>query len=192
MSEVEGSLDKLATALVALQADLKPVSKTAANPFFKSKYAPLPEVREALQPLLEKHKLALVSVPAIVNGVNGLRFYLLHESGQHITGEWSLNPVKDDPQGVGSAVTYLRRYGDMAMTGIVADEDDDGNAASSTAKSNFGGQPKEASQKQLDFIASLAEQKGKDEEWLKKVKSAIHTNADASKVIEQLQALEDV
>ena len=130
MDQPSNQFDKLGAALVAFQAELSPVEKSAANPFFKSKYAPLPEVRQALQPILAKHKLALLSFPAIVEGKNGLKFYLMHESGQFLSGEWMLNPVKNDPQAEGSATTYLRRYGDMAITGMVADEDDDGNAAS--------------------------------------------------------------
>lgn len=126
-------LDKLAPAVVALQAALVPVDKSASNPFFKSKYAPLPEVRAALQPLLAANQLALLTFPAIVEGPtgpqNGLRFWLIHESGQYLTGEWMLTPAKRDPQGEGADTTYKRRFGEMAITGLVADEDDDGNRA---------------------------------------------------------------
>lgn len=123
-------LDKLAPAVVALQAALSPVDKSAANPFFKSRYAPLPEVRAALQPLLAANKLALLTFPTIIDGQNGLHFYLIHESGQYIDGQWLLTPAKRDPQGEGSDTTYKRRYAEMAITGLVADEDDDGNHAS--------------------------------------------------------------
>lgn len=125
------NLDKIAPALVALQADLRPVSKGAENPFFKSRYTPLPDVSAALQPLLAKNNLALTVFPAIVEGSNGLRFVLMHSSGQYISGEWLLTPSKKDPQGEGSDTTYKRRYGLMAITGLVSDEDDDGNTASS-------------------------------------------------------------
>ncbi|BCO56118.1 hypothetical protein MINTM005_13620 [Mycobacterium intracellulare] len=135
-------LDQLAPALVAFQAELGTVEKSADNPFFKSKYAPLPEVRATLQPLLAKHKLALIALPAIIRdygapgstpspGVNGLRWILLHESGQHLEGEWMLTPKDHTPQGEGSDVTYKRRYGDMAITGLVADDDDDDGQAAS-------------------------------------------------------------
>lgn len=127
-------LDKLAPAVVALQAALVPVDKSANNPFFKSKYAPLPEVRAALQPLLAANQLALLTFPAIVEGPtgpqNGLKFWLIHESGQHLTGEWMLTPAKRDPQGEGADTTYKRRFGEMAITGLVADDDDDGHRAS--------------------------------------------------------------
>ena len=128
-------LDKIAPAIVALQAALNPVDKSASNPFFKSKYAPLPEVRAALQPLLAANDLALVTFPAIINGPdgsiqNGLHFYLIHSSGQYLDGQWVLTPAKRDPQGEGADTTYKRRFGEMAITGLVADEDDDGHRAS--------------------------------------------------------------
>ena len=120
--------------MVALQAALAPVDKSASNPFFKSKYAPLPEVRAALQPLLAANNLALLTFPAIIDcptgPQNGLKFWLIHESGQYITGEWLLTPAKRDPQGEGADTTYKRRFGEMAITGLVADDDDDGHSAS--------------------------------------------------------------
>lgn len=126
----ERILDKLAPAVVAMQAALSPVDKSASNPFFKSRYAPLPEVRAALQPILAANGLALLTFPTIIDGQNGLHFYLIHESGQYLDGEWLLTPAKRDPQGEGSDTTYKRRYAEMAICGAVADEDDDGNRAS--------------------------------------------------------------
>jgi len=122
-------LDKLAPALVALQADLKPVGKTADNPFFKSKYAALPEIMHAIQPLLAKHRLAVSQFVSHINGQSAIRTILLHESGQAIEDTGPLMLPKNDPQGQGSAITYARRYGVMAVLGLVADNDDDGNAA---------------------------------------------------------------
>jgi hypothetical protein len=126
-------LTKLAPALVALQADLKPIAKTATNPFFKSKYAPLTEVMESVQPLLAKHKLAVSQFVTHLDGASALRTILIHESGQLLQDVQPLLLVKQDPQGQGSAITYARRYGVMAVLGLVADEDDDGNAATQSA-----------------------------------------------------------
>ena len=123
-------LDKLAPAFVALQADLVPVSKSATNPFFKSNYAPLNEVMETVQPILAKHKLAIAQFPTNLDGVSALQTVLIHESGQ--TLQFPPTPLllsKQDAQGQGSAMTYARRYGVMAVLGLVADEDDDGNKA---------------------------------------------------------------
>lgn len=149
---MNGQLDQIAPALVALQAELVPVEKSANNPFFKSKYAPLPEVRATMQPLLAKHKLALITMPSIIRdygapgstpgpGINGLRWYLIHESGQCLEGEWMLTPKERSPQAEGSDVTYKRRYAEMAITGLVADEDDDGNAATHAPRPQREPQP---------------------------------------------------
>lgn len=127
-------LDKLASAFVALQADLKPVAKSANNPFYKSSYAPLSEVMESIQPILAKHKLAITQFPTNLDGVSALQTVLVHESGQ--TLQFAPVPLlltKQDAQSQGSAMTYARRYGVMAVLGLVADEDDDGNKASAPA-----------------------------------------------------------
>lgn len=130
-------LDKLAPALVALQADLVPVTKSASNPFFKSKYAPLNEVMGNVQPLLAKHKLAISQFLTNLNGESAMRTILLHESGQYIEDVQPLLLVKQDPQSQGSATTYARRYGVMSVLGVVADEDDDGNRATKAAENNL-------------------------------------------------------
>lgn len=171
-------LDKLAPAVVALQASLSPVDKSAANPFFKSKYAPLPEVRAALQPLLAANKLALLTFPTIIDGQNGLHFYLIHASGQYIDGQWLLTPAKKDPQGEGSDCTYKRRYAEMAITGLVADEDDDANAASgsraavtfrpSAAIANGQLEKAKASLRQAIKSAGLSAEQAKEYSWVAK------------------------
>lgn len=124
-------INELAKAFVAFQADLQPVTKSATNPFFKSSYAPLNEVMESIQPLLAKHKLAISQFITNLNGESALQTVLIHESGQSL--EYPPQPlllVKNDPQSQGSATTYARRYGIMAVLGAVADDDDDGNKAS--------------------------------------------------------------
>ena len=163
--------DKLASDFIAMQADLAPLEKSATNPFFHSKYAPLPEVRKAMIPILAKHNFGLSIVPTIIkteNGVqNGLQFLLIHKSGQFIEGEWLLTPAKNDSQGQGADVTYKRRFGEMAMTGLVADEDDDGNAASfrgaaPPAAKAVKPQPKSEADVKRDQLRTLSESKGWD------------------------------
>lgn len=160
-------LDKLAPAVVAMQAALVPVDKSASNPFFKSKYAPLPEVRAAMQPILAANKLALVTMPTIIDGQNGLHFYLLHASGQYLEGQWLLTPAKHDPQGEGADTTYKRRFGEMAITGLVADDDDDGHYASqprpqAVAKTNGKPVVKSAADIKRDELREYATKQGFD------------------------------
>jgi ERF superfamily len=127
-------IDQLAAALASAQAEFSAVPKGSNNPFFKSKYAALPEVVASATPVLAKYGLAvtqLITVDSDMHGTyDGLTTTLLHSSGQYISTTMRLHLPKIDPQGQGSAVTYARRYSYMAILGLVADEDDDGNSAS--------------------------------------------------------------
>ncbi len=125
------TLGELAKALAKAQAAIQPAPKDTSNPFFKSKYADLPAVWRACREPLASNGLSVVQMPADSSeGRIALTTMLLHTSGEYITSTVSTKIAKDDPQGVGSALTYLRRYALAAMVGIVADDDDDGNAAS--------------------------------------------------------------
>lgn len=124
-------IDKLAVALVAAQAEFSAVPKGSVNPFFNSRYAGLPEVVQHTTPILSKHGLAVMQFVSVVEGRDALTTYVIHESGQYVCDTMFLHLPKSDPQGQGSAITYARRYAYMAALGIVADEDDDGNTASS-------------------------------------------------------------
>jgi hypothetical protein len=122
------SIKNLATALLKFHSQMGKVSKTAANPFFKSKYAPLTEILDAIQSPLQECGLTFVQMP---DG-DCLCTILIHsESGEWIEGCYAMHPVKSDPQSIGSAITYARRYALGAILGLNIDEDDDGNKASS-------------------------------------------------------------
>jgi hypothetical protein len=130
-------INEVASALVAAQAEFGAVPKGSVNPFFKSKYAALPDVVAHAAPVLAKHGLSITQSISFVVGmaqgqapIDTLTTTLLHQSGQYIESEMLLHLPKQDPQGQGSAVTYARRYSYMAILGLVADDDDDGNAAS--------------------------------------------------------------
>lgn len=123
------SIAKLAEALSKAQGAIKNALKDSANPFFKSKYADLASVWEACRKELSENGLSVVQVPETAEGRISIKTILMHSSGEWITGDLAMLPVKDDPQGVGSCITYARRYALSAFVGI-APEDDDGNAAS--------------------------------------------------------------
>lgn len=125
------SIGKLSKALTAVQAAIKPAIKDADNPFFKSKYADLNSVWDTCRDLLAKNGLAVIQGNSVgMDNTVIVETILSHESGEWIQSELCLPLAKHDPQGVGSAVTYGRRYGLSAIVGIVADIDDDGNHAS--------------------------------------------------------------
>lgn len=117
-------------ALVKAQAEMPTAPKDGNNPHFKSKYATLQSIAETAKPILKKNGLAICQTfETACDGVSIITS-LVHESGEYITGSLFLKPTKNDPQGYGSAITYGRRYAMAAILGIVADEDDDANAAS--------------------------------------------------------------
>lgn len=123
------TLSKLAPALVDAQASMAGATKSAANPFFKSKYANLEEVIKVVKDAFAKNGLSFVQFPVSEEGHAGVETIIIHESGEFISNQFLLKCAKSDPQGMGSAITYARRYGLQSACGIPS-EDDDGNAAS--------------------------------------------------------------
>lgn len=119
----------LAAALSKAQAEIEGAVKDKSNPAFRSKYADIGAVWDAVRGPLAKHDLAVVQMPHSDPTTFWLTTRLMHSSGEWLEGDYPLNPVKHDPQGYGSAITYARRYALMAVLGV-APEDDDGNAAS--------------------------------------------------------------
>ena len=123
-------LNELAAALCKAQAEIEGASKDSTNPFFKSNYADLASIWTACRGPLTKHGLSVVQLPGrFADGCVEVTTMLLHESGQSITSTIS-TPVPQatnkkgeviapaDPQIVGSAITYLRRYSLAAMVGV--------------------------------------------------------------------------
>jgi hypothetical protein len=124
-------MKELAKALCSFQKEMRPVAFDRTNPYFKSKYATLSALVSTAAPILSKYGL---SVSQILVDDGAVQTILLHESGEMLQGTLRIEPAKKDPQGVGSAITYARRYSYASILGIVSDEDDDGNAATHTNK----------------------------------------------------------
>lgn len=120
----------LAKAMAKAQGDLGPVLKDKTNPAFKSKYADLGAVLEAILPALNRAGLSLVQSPSYDGALVGVTSILLHESGEWMEATLHMKPVKMDPQGIGSCITYARRYAALAIAGAAPEDDDDGNYAS--------------------------------------------------------------
>lgn len=122
-------LNELFTALAICQGELENATKDSNNPFFKSKYADLAEVINAAKLPMSKNGLSIIQLPTFQPGIVSVKTILGHKSGQFIESTISTPIVKQDPQSIGSAITYMRRYSYSAIIGI-AQEDDDGNKAS--------------------------------------------------------------
>ena len=128
------SIAALAGALAKAQLQIEPASKNATNPHFRSHYADLASIWDACRGPLNTNGLSIVQFPCDGEvGRTGLCTMLLHSSGEWISEVVTTRSQKDDPQGLGSALTYLRRYALAAVVGVTATEDDDGNAASTPA-----------------------------------------------------------
>ena len=153
---------KFAPAFLKLQSELEPVKKDSANPFFKSKYADLSSILEAVQPLLKKHEFMVFQEPGNLGEKLAMTTTIMHVSGEYIRSTVAFPVVKNDPQGYGSAITYARRYSLQSILGLPV-VDDDGNAASQQprqqakqpvkpAPAQTGKQPKDLNAEQLEWL----------------------------------------
>ena len=157
----EGDRAPLAKAFVAAQKATEAVKKASTNPAFKSRYADLAAVVEAVIPALNASGIAVIQSPSFDGDLVSVTTTLIHESGSSVSGTLSMRPTKMDPQGVGSAVTYARRYALLAMTGA-APEDDDGQAASAPSNDRANAPSKPITQDQADALRVEIESVGAD------------------------------
>lgn len=161
------SINELAAALSKAQAEIIGAKKDANNNFFKTPYADLASVWDACRQPLTKNGLSVTQTTDVSeNGVMILVTTLLHSSGQHIQGRYPIQPVKNDPQGLGSAITYARRYALQAIVGV-APTDDDGEAAMGREKANNlqdiadNTPPPSAQTKPGEYVVGFGKHKGK-------------------------------
>ena len=125
------SIIELAKALSKCQGAMKSVPKNATNPFYKTRYADLDAIWEMCRKPLTENGLSIVQTTVEINDHLYLDTMLLHASGEYLRTQLPLYPTGLDPQSVGSAITYARRYSMSAMLGVSADEDDDAEQATS-------------------------------------------------------------
>lgn len=160
------SIKNLAAAMSKFQGQLSSASKSKANPFFKSKYADIAEIWDTIKEPLCANGLSVIQLPSTnINGEATLVTTLLHESGEYMSAETPLIILKKDPQAVGSAITYFRRYALAACLGVVQDDDDDDGNAASQVKQRPMREDKllheQNSVKPEDFIIPIGKSKGK-------------------------------
>lgn len=145
------SLTELSKGLAAFQAKMGAIKKDSSNPFFKNKYASLSTILASINPLLSECGLSVSQFP---DGETGLTTILMHTSGEYLQATYHIHPVKSDPQGIGSAITYARRYAIGAVLGLNIDDDDDGNSSSTTpkGKKQENGMSEEVYQQWVDLV----------------------------------------
>ncbi len=125
----------LLEAMFHVQQNAPSISKSVDNPFFKSKYADLAVIWDAIRPLMGEANLLISHHTKSIEGKEYLVTRITHVStGQFTESECLLHLQKPTSQEYGSCVTYMRRYSVTSMLGLVTDKDDDGNAASKEKK----------------------------------------------------------
>lgn len=130
MIETSESTAKLDAALAKAQGDFQAAIKDSNNPAFKSKYADLSAVMEAIRPALIKHGISVTQWPVHSEDDRVHMVTRIAHDGEWMRGQFSMPVMKKDAHGYGSIVTYLRRYCIASCFGVIADLDDDGNIAS--------------------------------------------------------------
>lgn len=131
--EMSTEVDKLFTALSKVQATIKDAKLDAVNPHFCSKYATLASVYEAVRSACSAQGLCVTQLASTVDGCASVTTMMGHTSGQWMRSTLIVPLDKATAQGLGSALTYARRYSLAAIVGVASDEDDDGNAAEASA-----------------------------------------------------------
>lgn len=125
----DGNVRQLHEDLISAIKDMKDPVRNASNPHFKSKFANLEETLGVVRAALLAHGMCLIQVTELVGDKPVLVTQVLHKNGLAMRlGSYLLNPEKANPQGLGSAITYARRYAIKAAFGL-ADSDDDGEGS---------------------------------------------------------------
>ena len=129
--ECSSQIDAISAALAKAQGQIANPTKDSINPHFKAQYADLSSGLNAIRSALSANALAIVQTTRMDGEMLMLHTMLAHGSGQWIGSQWPVIKLPAPPQGIGSALTYARRYTLFALVGIAGEEDDDdGNAAS--------------------------------------------------------------
>lgn len=123
------TIGAISKALAAAQREIGVAHKDATNPHFRSKYADLQAIDEACRPILSKHGIAITQAAGYLEGFAAVTTRLMHCDGEWVEATLHIPVSKHDAQGVGSALTYARRFGLSALAAVPAGIDDDGEAA---------------------------------------------------------------
>lgn len=178
-------INELAKALSLFQGTVKTAKFDKVNPHFRSKYATLTSLWETIRDPLKANGLAVVQTTVGNESGIVLQTMLMHSSGQFITSEMPLVMTKQDMQGMGSALSYARRYSLAAILGLVSDDDEDGNDSPLAPQAPAKKQQKVAELKPDDvasFVITIGKNKGK--------KLSEVSGEDLSKLLDYLENAE--
>jgi hypothetical protein len=171
MNQQSESINELASALAKAQSEIGSVKKDAANPYFRSVYSTLANVWETVKPALTKQGLSIVQMPGSDERGYYVQTQLMHGSGQWIRSTTYMKPAKEDPQGIGSLISYARRYALQAMV-MACPDDDDGEMA-------MGRSSVAPARTTITKVIAPATPK-QDPNWFAKVESVIGSKAESA------------
>ena len=164
-------MENICKAFVKFQSEFKGMKPDSSNPFFKSTYISLDGILETARPILAKNGLAVIQEATGDGEYIFVKTKLIHESGEMIETEvLKMKPQKNDPQSMGSCITYSKRYQLAALLGICECIDDDANIA--TYGNNNPEQSKSTgklSAKQVGRLLAIGLKAGIKEPEIKKV-----------------------
>ena len=127
------SIKELAAALAKAQGQMQSAKKDVNNPFYKSKYADLASIVEAIKGPLSDNGLAYSQLTDVDDSGVCVETILMHTSGEWICGKLKMPVAKaNDPQALGSSMTYCRRFALQAIVGLSAEDDDANKGADKT------------------------------------------------------------
>jgi hypothetical protein len=150
-------MKQIATALLKAQSEMSNPKKGATNPFFKSKYADLNAIREAVIPVLNANGISVLQPIVHLDSKNFVKTILLHESGESIESVTEIIYNKlNDAQAQGSGISYARRYALQSFVCVGADDDDGQKAVQNKPNAT-----KEIMQKAKEAKATLEQIKSK-------------------------------
>jgi len=207
--EMSEQINELATALSKAQSQFKHVAKnksvtvrTRDGGSYSYKYGDLADSWDTARAFLTSNGLSIVQSPSFAEGWLILHTIIMHSSGQWIRGTMQTLAKADDVKSLGSAITYLRRYAFCSMTGLVADEDDDGGSSSAgkpaeqaqpAAHTNGNSTPGKITEKQMKMLWAIWKDNGYEGDLRTWVQTNYKCGVDqltvkqASEAIEALQ-----
>ncbi len=195
---VSGDVPEMFAAFGRGQQKLGPAIKDSVNPAFKKSYADLNAVMEVVSEAFSGEGFSICQPVSVKDGMVHVSTFLIFSKGDkvgYMSSTLSLVPENGTPQKVGSAITYGRRYGLGAMCGVVAEEDDDGNAASGRDERPVRREPPKPTSRasppdaKKDELRTGSEKLVNDLRAAKSVEQAAKVWLDAKDIIEKMSAV---
>jgi len=143
------TIGNISRALMVFHVKVDVIKKDSQNPHFKNNYASLSAILEAITDALGESDLSFVQFP---DGENALTTILMHTSGEFIQATYNMTPARNDPQGAGSALTYMRRYALAAILGLNIEDDDAETASQPVTKAAPTPRPAAAQKAEIPWM----------------------------------------